>query len=379
MHSQPIRVLHLIDSLVAGGKERQLVELLKGLRSEPDIVCEVAILSDVVQYDAFWTLDVKSHFFPRRTRRDPTIFVKLFSAVRRFRPHIMHSWNSMCSIYGAPIAKLCGARFVNGFARAAPPAHSFRDPDYFRGKLTLPFSDVVVANSEAGLDAYDIPARKGICIHNGIDQTRFDSLAPVQQIRDLLNIETPHVVGMVGAFSHKKDYDTFVNAAAMVLAKRNDVTFVAIGDGPNRTAIEARIAHENSARIKLVGQLQDVENVVNAFSVGVLASTQGEGFSNAIMEYMALGKPVVATDCAGNRELIEQGETGYLVAAGDVGGIAQRVLALLDEPALATRLGENGRARIGREFGLVRMTLSYTRLYRELAQARSLSRHARSR
>jgi glycosyltransferase involved in cell wall biosynthesis len=285
--------------------------------------------------------------------------------MRNFRPHIVHSWNSMCSVYAAPLARLSGAKLVNGTIRAAQPELTWRDPDYFRAKLTAPLSNVVVANSAAGLRAYGVPAAKGVCIHNGFDQKRLASLSPPERIRAELSIETPQIVC---AFSRWKDYDTFVRAAAKVLDDRNDVTFLAVGDGPNLAAVQGGIEPRHRARLKFAGRRADVESIVNIFSVGVLLSVLGEGLSNAIMEYMALGKPVIATDCEGNRELIEEGETGYLVPARDSGALANGIAKLLDSPVLAERLGENGRQRIRNAFSLESMTQSYHRLYRHILE-----------
>lgn len=365
------RVLHIIDSLVAGGKERQLLELLKGLRAESDIACELVIMSNEVQYEAFWQLGVKTHFLPRAVRFDPSIFYRLFKVVRNFQPHVVHSWNSMCSVYGAPVAKLVGAKFVNGYVRAAPPDMNVRDRDYLRGRITTPLSDSVISNSVAGLSAYCVPYKRGRCIHNGFDQQRLEGIPRPEDIRRELGITTRHVVGMVASFTDKKDYDVFFRMARQVSAARDDVTFVTVGDGDHLKRFEAMTATDANLRIRLLGRRQAVESIVNMFTVGILTSNtslHGEGIANAIMEYMALGKPVVATDCGGNRELVEEGETGYLIASGDTAALTRHVLSLLDNPVLAARLGEAGRSRIRDSFSLERMTQSYARLYRRLVR-----------
>jgi glycosyltransferase involved in cell wall biosynthesis len=367
--AKTVRVLHIIDSLVAGGKERQLLELLKGLQLEDDFACELVIMSNEVQYEAFWHLGVKAHFLPRAVRFDPSIFYRLFRVMRNFQPHVVHSWNSMCSIYGAPVAKLIGAKFVNGYVRAAPPDMNVRDRDYLRGKITTLLSDIVVSNSVTGLSAYRVPYSRGRYIHNGFDQQRLEGIQRPEEIRRELGITTRHVVGMVASFTDKKDYDVFFRMARQVSAVRDDVTFVTIGDGDHLKRFEAMIATDAFPRIRLLGRRQSVESIVNTFTVGILTSNtslHGEGIANAIMEYMALGKPVVATECGGNRELVEEGETGYLIAGGDTDTLTRHVLNLLDDPVLSARLGESGRSRIRDSFSLERMTQSYARLYRRV-------------
>ncbi|MGH6877433.1 MAG: glycosyltransferase, partial [Rhizomicrobium sp.] len=132
----------------------------------------------------------------------------------------------------------------------------------------------------------------------------------------------------------------------------------------------AKLPDAQFPRVRILGRRDDIESVVNIFSVGVLTSTNGEGISNAIMEYMALAKPVVATGCDGNGELIVDGETGFLIATRDVAALTDRVERLLDDAALANRMGEAGRRRIAQAFGLERMTAAYATLYRSLVSPR---------
>ena len=368
-----IRVFHIIHSLHAGGTERQLLELLRGLETNEKVTCEVAVLSTDVHFEGAARLACRIHYLPRRTRYDLSIFSRLNTIIRDFRPHIVHSWGSMCSVYGAPLAKLAGARFVNGYVRAAAATLGFRDRDYFRGKLTTPFSDIVVANSRAGLAAYGVSVKKGVCIHNGFDQHRLDDLPPPAATRRALGISTTHIVGMVASFSDFKDYDTFFQSAGKVLAVRDDVSFVAVGDSIHFRRFKAMYPAAPHPRIKFLGRRQDVESIVSTFTIGVLTSNirlHGEGIANALMECMALGKPVIATDCGGNNELVEEGQSGFLIAAGDADGLTDHIILLLDDPSLALRLGENARCRIRKEFSLERMTQAHVALYESLTGSR---------
>lgn len=364
-----MRVLHIINSLVAGGKERQFVELLKGLSSEPGIVCHAVVMSDVIEYRDFHRLGVGVTILPRRSRYDVSMFSRLHAVMRAFRPEIVQSWNSMCSIFAAPLTRLVGAKFIDGFVRAAAANRTMRDPDFCRSRFTLPLTDIVVSNSHAGLRAYSIPSTKGVCIHNGFDPARLAGSTDAGMVRGALGITTEYVVGMVAAFSRFKDYDTFLETASLMTNSRDDVTFVAVGTGERFEEYAARFPSGEYPRILFLGRRSDVESIVSLFTVGVLTSNMeahGEGISNAIMEYMALGKPVIATDCGGNGELVLEGETGYLIGNRGATALGDRLTVLLDNPALAREMGDRGRRRIGELFGLERMTRSYVDLYRGL-------------
>jgi glycosyltransferase involved in cell wall biosynthesis len=366
-----MRILHLTERLGPGGKERQIVELLGGLFAHSDIESFVAVTDEeTIRYEINRE-HAKVIQLVRKCRRDLRLFKSLHELVSGLKIDIVHSWSPMCSVYAAPIAKLCGSAFVNGFVRDAPPQLSWLDKDYLMGKLTVPFSDVVVANSRAGLAAYQIPERKGLCIYNGFNPERVSNLMDEAALRGSLGITTPLVVGMVAHFTPRKDYPSFIEMARRICHLRDDVTFVTVGTGHMLPQVRDSVPPEYASRIKFLGLRKDVESIVNLFTVGVLVSHSGEGFSNAITECMALGKPIVATRDGGNPELIQEGLTGFLVPRHDAGVLTDRVLELLDNRELAKELGAKGRRRIETSFSLDTMTDAYLGLYQRVADRRA--------
>ena len=370
-----MRVLHLIERLGPGGKERQLVELLRGLFAHRDIESFVAITDE---YEVRYEID-REHAqviqLARRGKKDLRLFKTLYELVSDLKIDIVHSWGSMCSIYAAPVAKLCGTGFVNGFVRDAPPHVTlWNNENYLRGKLTIPFSDIVVANSRAGLAAYHIPERKGLCIYNGFNPERVSALTDEAELRSILGITTPHIVGMVANFTPRKDYASFVEMACRICRLRDDVTFLGIGSGETLQQVRDSVPPEHSLRIMFLGQRFDIESVANLFTVGVLATNSrlhGEGISNAITECMALGKPIVATNDGGTPELVLDGQTGFLVPSEDAGVLTDRVLKLLNDAELANHFGIEGRRRVETAFSLDAMCNAYLCLYRRVADKRA--------
>ena len=369
-----MRILHFTESLGRGGKERQIVELLKGLSAHRDIKSFVAITADEdlhYEIDSEYAQIIR---LARKSKRDLRLFKSLYDLVSNLNIDVIHSWGSMCSIYAAPVAKLCGTAFVNGFVRDAPPNITLRNKNYLRGKLTIPFSDIVVANSRAGLAAYHIPERKGACIYNGFNPERVLNLEDEAELRSKLGITTPHIVGMVANFTPYKDYATFVEMGCRICHLRDDVTFVTVGDGATLRQVRDSVPTEHSPRIKFLGRRKDVESIANLFTVGVLATDSrlhGEGISNAIMECMALGKPIVATNDGGTPELVLEGQTGFLVPSNDAGVLTDRVLKLLNNAELTNEFGMAGRRCIELAFSLDTMTDAYLSLYRWVADKRA--------
>ena len=325
-------------------------------------------MSHNIHYTAVNNLDIKKHYLIRKNKKDPRILVKLYKLCKEFKPDIIHSWDSMTSVYAVPVAKMLGIKRINGMIRNSSPFKLF-SKSCIRSKITFPFSDVILANSNAGLKAYNAPVHKSVCIYNGFDFNRIRNLQDENTVRRNFNINTEKVVGMVATFSDNKDYETYVSAAKMILQKRNNVTFLAIGGGENLE--KCKKTAEDGFRDKIIfpGKQEDVESIINIFEVGVLSTNikiHREGISNSIMEYMALGKPVVATNSGGTNELVLDSVTGFLVKSEDSKTLSEKIEQLLNDNELSAKMGEAGKERIKTEFNLEKMSNSFYDLYQRL-------------
>ena len=361
-----MRVLFFVNGLGAGGKERRLLELLKGALTRGDIECCVVLMDENVHYREVFDLGIDIHFLLRRSRMDPGIFSKFYRLCSHWRPDIIHSFDAMTMTYALPVKLFHpNIKLVNGMICDAP---AYIPPFSRKGVLSLltfPLSDVIVANSYAGLVSYDAPKRKSMCIHNGFDFSRTARLESRSVLREKLDIRTPFVVGMVASFSPAKDHQSFFTAAELLLAEREDITFVTVGDGDLRAAYEAR--YWEQPLIRFLGKRTDVEAIIQLFDIGVL-STFTEGIPNSVLEYMSLRKPVIATDGGGTAELVADGRTGYLVAPRSPARIADKIAYLLEHQGEAVEMGMKGRERIERFFSIGSMVSRYYTLYHNLYQ-----------
>ena len=147
------------------------------------------------------------------------------------------------------------------------------------------------------------------------------------------------------------------------------MTFVTIGDGDQAEIYRQQATETEGHFLRILGKRADVEHIINIFDVGVLTSNSarhGEGISNALMEYMALGKPAVATDDGGTRELVLEGQTGLLVPNGDRRALTRVITDLLADANLRAQLGRAGKLRIETEFSIGAMVDRYVSLYQRL-------------
>lgn len=356
-----LRILYIIDTLGAGGKERQLLELIKGIIMFTDIDMQLVILSKVVHYPALDELDIKKHYLTRSGKYDLSPIRELYKICQDFRPNILHSCESLCSMYLIPIAKTLKIKLISSVIRNAPD--KINNKSRIRNLLIFPFSNKIIANSYAGLKAYNAPKHKSLCIYNAFDQSRLSSLSDPAVIKKKFHIQADHVVGMVGRFAPRKDYETFIGSAMDVLESRNDVEFVAVGAGENLNHCKQLVKDKYRLKFKFLGDQEDVESIVNIFTIGVLTTNQrvhGEGISNSIVEYMALGKPVVATRGGGTVEILEDNVTGFLVDPYDVKSVTEKINLILDSSSIYEKVGTAGRDFVLRELtleGLVRRHL----------------------
>jgi glycosyltransferase involved in cell wall biosynthesis len=159
------------------------------------------------------------------------------------------------------------------------------------------------------------------------------------------------------------DPETFLAAAARVLKKRNDVSFLWIGGGPLLEPLRARVRESGREdRIRFLGHQDDVLGLLNALDIFVLSSVS-EGLSYSILEAMACGLPVVATDVGGNWELIRDGRGGCLVPPRNPQMLADELLKLISDRELREELGRRARRTAEKEFSLRKMIGRYQQMY----------------
>jgi len=365
-----VKVLLLIDSLVAGGRERRLIELIKGFRKDyTDIELHLVVFKEKIHYKEVYDLGIPVQIMKRVPKKNPKVFFQIYKLCKSFKPDLIHSWGTMSAILAIPSASLLNIKLINGNIVDSPNHLKFYHKLLFRSRLTYPFSTVVVSNSLAGLKSYRVPQKKGVCIYNGFDGNRISNITAPAEVRKKFKISTEKAVVMVGSFSERKDYETYLKAALIVLKKREDVTFLSVGDGPDLEKCQKLIPQEYSSRCIFTGLQRDVESIINMVDIGVLSTNtkiHGEGISNAILEYMALKKPTVATIGGGTNEAVDDKKTGFLVKAESAEDMAERLEYLLNNPEESKAMGLKARERMEELFLLNRMTVDYYELYNKV-------------
>lgn len=369
----------IIPTLDRSGAEKQFALLASRLPEEEFDVRAIALTRSGPYAEMLSNSNIPLTVLGKRFKCDPFSFWRLRAELKKHDPDIVHTWLFAANSYG----RLC--------AGAAPKARvvvSERCVDSWKAgwqiwldRKLIGRTDRLVGNSQSVVEFYrelGVPSEKLACIPNGIEVPEgsvnvdenhgsHESLSRRNEILNDLSLpQDCFVAGYVGRLAKQKRVEDLIWAVETLRQIRPTLKLVIVGEGPERHRLEsfAREIH-CSEHIRFLGHRDDVSRVLPAFSVFCLASTF-EGMSNSVMEAMAAGLPVIASDIPANRELVIQNETGFLFKALDTVGIMQFLRRMIDEPSLAKSMGIAGRSRIMTEFSVERMVDSYATLYRQL-------------
>lgn len=354
---EKIKIVFLIGSFDTGGKERQLAELIKGLPKEKYAITLVVKNADAHYLE--FILDGITYQELKVKRFGVFALMKLYKLLNNAKPDIVHSWLSIGSIFLILLRIFKKFKLIDGSIRDASSPKGIQL--IFR-KVINNFADLIIANSNAGLIAHKVPVAKGMVINNGFDFSRIEKLDNIEIIRERWKITTKYLVGIVARIDKYKDHPTFIKAANLLLSKRNDITFIIVGDGKMQPIIRDMVNTEFVNYVIFTGNQSDVESIINAFDIGVLSS-YCEGFPNTVMEYMALKKPVIATNVGGTSELVIDGKTGILVNKSNELELAEKLNYLIDHHDVRCEMGENGYQRLMNNFSLQNMCGEYSKVY----------------
>jgi glycosyltransferase involved in cell wall biosynthesis len=337
--NKSIKVCFIIDGLSSGGKERQLVELIKRLKNNPVIELGIITFNENKHYseEVKGLIPLYTELKKRPTRLEP--FFTIWKCFFNFKPDVVHTWDSLASMYSYITAKTFKSKIVDGSIRDSGIEKGWQ---LFIKRFFLKRADLVLSNSYAGLKYYGFP---GEVLHNAIDLERFHNKTESSECNMI----------MVANFTDYKDHETFINAS-LELVKSNliDQVYLA-GDGPywNKYYDLININHKSIAlRFHFLGSISNVEEYLAKCRFGILCSTlqYGEGISNSVLEYMAAEVIAISTNVGGMKEVIDDGINGFLVDPKDSGRIVEIIKTLRNDTKSCLRITENGRKTIEKKF-----------------------------
>jgi L-malate glycosyltransferase len=341
---RPVRVCFVIDRLGRAGTESQLLALLRHLDRSKVHPSLCVLRGDDSETRALAPADcptlalgLDKLFSPRALPAAG----RLAAFWRRHRTHIVQTYFLDSTYFAAPLARFCGIRHVvrvrNNTGYWLTPAHRRL------GRLIGRICPLTLTNSDHGrralVEAEGVRADRVRVIENGVDLDRFPPGPPPDTGRTVVRI------GVVANLRPVKNIDGLLRVAAAVCPTDPRAQFLVAGEGEQRPELERQIRESGlGGRVRLPGSVADVPAFLAGLEVAVLPS-HAESMSNALLEYMAAGRAIVATDVGSNARLVRPGREGLIVPPGDDGALEGAIRRYLRSPSLARALGAAARLR----------------------------------
>lgn len=379
-----INILYLETYADIAGGQRGLLDLIDALdrnRFNPVVVCpREGLLSQALKerHIPFHFVDLR-----KRRRKDFMRFIppitgltRMLRLISRDNISIIHANGYYDSIYSglvARLAKIPSLCTVRNVYVDIPFA-------FLRHKILCSLNAALYTNSFRAKEVISNYVRGGnvATIHTGIDIERFDPNNPnALRIRRELGIPLKAtVISQISQLSPQKGHIHLINASSQVIEQDENVHFLFVGGGfgknNNKTYLEEQIGKRGLTHwFTFTGFRNDVEDILSATDITVLPSVKGEGLPRAILESMAMQRPVIASDLAGIKEIIDDGINGYTVKPGNELEIVDRLVGLVRNGKRRNEMGIAARHKIENEFALTSMVEKYQNVYEDLVGSTS--------
>ena len=372
------RVLQIIGSFHQGGSERQAVQLARALQLDGEFQIFIAALSrEGILYDEAKEISAAEiPEFKLNSFYDANFLRQLRRCagfIKENKIEIVHTHDFYTNIFG-----MTAARLAKVPARIASKRETFSKTkkQFFLENQAFRFTHKIAANAAKVKDfltANGVQAEKIEVIHNGLDLEKFALAENLEcvEIKKKFGLPADEKLKFISIVanlrSDVKNHPMFLRAARKVKDRFPHAGFLIAGEGDLTVELKELANQLNiGAETFFLGRCADVPALLRVSDICVLSS-KSEGFSNSILEYMAAGKPVVATDVGGAAEAVIENETGFLVESDDVEKMAERLIELLENPGTAEKFGRKARQIVEEKFSLAAQTEKTKRLYRHLS------------
>lgn len=371
-----VSLCHILDSLGPGGTQRFLTYLVRGLAGRGYRQWVVS-LNDHVDREIMADLQASAEVVvisPRSLLLGRGLF-RIVSLLRRRRVEIVQTYLRYGDTVGRITGKWAGAPLIVSSIRARnidKPAWQF-----WIDRFTTRWAHAVIFNSRKVIDfsvAHEgVSREKVVYIPNGVEIPP----VPVAPREDLLRSidldQETRLIVSVGRLAPQKGHDDLMKAFAMVAGRFPKSHLAVLGEGPDLPGLRKLIGELRlTRRVSVLGLRQDVPAWLAAAEIFALASRY-EGMSNALMEAMAAGLPVVVTRVDGNEDLVEHGADGLLVTPGRPDELAEALARLLADPGYGRRLGAAAKRLMADAYSVDKMVRAYDAVYRQAMASRQLA------
>ncbi len=346
------KVLHLITGLEkGGGAEAMLLKTLPYLEKTENVICVLKGRGEIGKQleqkgIKVYYLDMKNYF-------DIGVISRYKKVVKEYEPDIQVNYLIHADVFGRILAKKFGAGKVVSYIRNRYTNFTFS----FLDRITLRKVDYLLTNSQANLgfyrEKYDFPKNRSACIPNGIkidNEIDSEALGKLKQEFDIFRDE--FIITCVARLHKQKNIDTLVRAAQKLQERSLNFKVLICGEGRERENLKV-LAKKLSLQdnILFLGNRDDILNILNISDVFVLPSAK-EGMNNALLEAMDAGLPCVVSDIEENKELIKDGQDGYIFWTRDYRDLAKKLLKIKDSEQKREKMGKNAQSKVKENYNI---------------------------
>lgn len=364
-----MKIVHIIPSLSGGGKERRLVQLAKGLQQETNVSQHIFIIKPIIDYREIYNY---TEITILNNKSKMALLYSLYTAIKKEKPTIVHDWTGVPIILIAlSCLKYCFKyKFIEGFIADGNPLTSLQNR--IACQIAFKFANAIISNSHAGLIAKHAVLPKARVIYNGFDYKRVQTISPqsITELRQSLNLkDNIYLITMIARLEPAKDWNTFLRVAKQIQTTRNDIYFLAVGKGSCLEKLKHKCSQLKLHNTKFLGFRNDVEQIIAASQLTLLFSNEklhAEGISNSIMESMAIGVPVIASEGGGTSEIISNDIDGFIIEPNNDLKASQIIIKLLDNANLYHNISQAAKEKIKKKFLLTNMIAQYVQLYKSI-------------
>ncbi|MFW9880028.1 MAG: glycosyltransferase [Candidatus Thorarchaeota archaeon] len=367
MIESPIKIVQVLLDANVGGREKIVLELIKGLNKEKFNVYSCFLKGKGSLYEYFKQESLNIKTFNLRSGIDLNLIRQLRDYFKDIKADIVHIHNPGTLNYGVVSALLCKVPVIinteHGFAKKGRLRKRIAY-NIFRNLVDM---NICVSNNlKRQINKYIIRKNRIIVLYNGVNVRSYQSETAqkvIEKYKVLGFSSSDMIVGNVARLEAVKNHVMLLRALKSVIVKHHNVKMLIVGDGTLRKVLENISQNLGVAKnVIFWGETDNVFEVSKIFDVFALSS-KNEGISLTILEAMAQGIPVVATDVGGNREIVIHNETGFLVPLNDVETFSQSIIDLLIHKEKAREMGMRGQNRVNKLFNLHTMVGQIEDLY----------------
>jgi glycosyltransferase involved in cell wall biosynthesis len=355
-----LRIIHIISSLSRGGRERQLAVILKNTDAKA-IVFNTSAAGYAEEYN------LGDRIINLKSINPIARFFEMFRILQKEKPVIIWTWGGFEATFGLLLLLVTPIRHINGSIRHG--ITRFNRKQIWR-KFILHLSRHIVANSHAGLQANGL--KRGMVLYNGLDEKFFEPLDTERYLKEQPDIhrildKKGMVFISVANLVPYKDYFTVLKALEKLKNNGYKFIYLIIGEGPNRNAIEADILCRGlETSVYLLGRRSDVKELLSISDL-FIHSSLGEGCSNAILEAMAVGLPIVASATGGTPEIVDE-TYGRLFGYQHWQQLYEHLECLLANPEIMKKMEQKATQKARQQFSVDNMIAEYERIIKHISK-----------